>query len=403
MRHSIKKIFQNLKIYLFFILFIAFIALLVSFESTLSYEKVDNLHNQQKIITKLTKLDKSDLELALIEFNGKSIQLHQEIDNLQLLYKYAYLEKFLLNNEEEYKSALQKLSLLTDKFNQAAKEYYIETDDKQYEMTTKIKLQKALEEINQQIKSILIQTLTYNEKKFKLIHYFIIGIFFLILIATFYYNKMLNAIYKDIEFLSQNNKNKKTYSIFSQEADAISLRMNRRTQDSTNPDLIDPVTQIHNYKGLVHMYELKKDAHKKYITTVSVLEIDNFSQAQSIYPENIKEAILKKIAYTLSLHAQAIDVVSRTGYNQFTIILSRSTKEQAFKDVEKIQQSISELKFTTPSQTTTKITVSGGFVVKQYNSSLKEAIKQAKEILTYAQSIGRNKILQSRDFAHKEI
>jgi diguanylate cyclase (GGDEF)-like protein len=111
---------------------------------------------------------------------------------------------------------------------------------------------------------------------------------------------------------------------------------------------------------------------------------------------------LKKIAYTISLHEQPIDVIARTDYNQFTIIFSRSEKEQAYKDVEIIRQSIAELKFNIPHTETTQITVSGGFVIKPNNSSLEEAMKQAKEVLRFAQSTGKNKILQTRDLSKRD-
>ena len=51
----------------------------------------------------------------------------------------------------------------------------------------------------------------------------------------------------------------------------------------------------------------------------------------------------------------------------------------------------------------TQITVSGGFIIKPNNTSLEEAMKQAKEILHYAQSTGKNKILQLRDLAQKDM
>jgi Na+/phosphate symporter len=115
----------------------ATLGMLLALEQGLSYDKIDNLYKQKQIISTLTKLDKSDLELALIQFNGKSTQLHQEIDKLHLLYKYAYIDKYLLNNTKEYMDDLRKLSQLTDSFNEAAKEYYVEIADKKLEKEAK--------------------------------------------------------------------------------------------------------------------------------------------------------------------------------------------------------------------------------------------------------------------------
>jgi diguanylate cyclase (GGDEF)-like protein len=403
MKQSIKKIFQNLNTYLLFVLFVAILGMLLVLEHSLSFDKVDNLRNQKKIISTLTKLDKSDLELALIQFNGKSTQLHQEINKLRTLYKYAYIDKYVLKNEQEYFADLQRLAELTDAFNKAAKEYYVDTRDVVREKATKQQLERALYTINKHIDSMLLKTITYNEEKFYFVKNAVVVIFILILLATFYYRRTINAIYKDIEFLYQVDKNRKTYTIFSQEADAIALRMNRKNVSNDNPDFIDPVTGINNHKGLINAYSMKRNAKESNFTSVTVIEVDTFSKSNRVFPQDVTQAILKKIAYTISLHEQAVDVIARTDFNQFTIVLSRSSKEQSYKDVEIIRESIAELKFNIPHKGSTQVTVSGGFVIKPNNTSLEEAMKQAKEILRYAQSTGTNRILQARDLAQRDM
>ena len=403
MKHSIKKIFQNLNTYLLFVLVAATLGLLTTFEHTLSFDKVDNLVNQKKIISSLTKLDKSDLELALILFNGKSTRLHQEIDKLRTMYKYAYMDKYLVHNEEEYLSDLDKLSELTDKFNKAAQEYYVDTNNKALEAKAKKELDIAFAKINKQIDTILLKNIHYNEEKFKYIKNTVIVIFILILLATIYYRRALNAIYRDIEFLQQIDKQRKNYNIYSQEIDAIALRVNRKQVTNDNPDMLDSVTEINNYKGMINDYSNKKRTQDSNFTSVTVLEIDNFSKSNRAFPQDVTQAILKKVAYTISLHQQPLDIIARTDYNQFTVILSRPSKEQAYKDVELIRESIAELKFNIPKKGATQITVSGGFIIKPNNTSLEEAIKQAKEILRYAQSLGTNKIMQTRDLAQKDM
>ena len=88
---------------------------------------------------------------------------------------------------------------------------------------------------------------------------------------------------------------------------------------------------------------------------------------------------MKKIAYTISLYEQPVDVIARTDYNQYTIILSRPSKEQCFKDADLIRESIADLKFNVPNVGTERITVTGGHIIKPNNTALDEAIKQAKD------------------------
>jgi diguanylate cyclase (GGDEF)-like protein len=225
----------------------------------------------------------------------------------------------------------------------------------------------------------------------------------LVFFATIWYRRRLNYIYKDIEYLYQIDKGKKSHEIFSLEADAISLRMNRKSVTTDNASMIDPVTGINNHKGMLNTYSTKKGLKDSNFTSVTILEIDNFSKSRRTFSQEITQAMLKKVAYTISLHELPIDVIARTDYNQFTLILSRPSKEQSFKDVELIRQSISELKFNIPNKGPTNITVSGGFVIKPNNTNLDEALKQAYEILKYAKTTGINKILQTRDLAERDM
>ena len=405
MKHSIKNIFKNLNSYLFFVLFSAFIGMVLTFEQGLSFEKVDNLNNQKKTISILTKLQKDDIELALIQFNGKSVYLRQEIAKLRNLYKYNFSDKYIFNNTEEYLEDLKELSSLTTAFNAAAHAYYVKTNVKnlEAEKEKEKQLETAFFNINTHIDNMLFRNTAYDQRKFEIAEIAVVTFFVLVLLATIWYRKRLYSIYKDIEHLYQVQKDKKSHTIFSIEADAIALRMNRKTVNTDNPSMLDPITGINNHKGMTNSYSHKKGLKDSNFTSVTLLEIDNFSKSKRAFSQELTQAILKKVAYTISLHEQPIDVIARTDYNQFTLILSRSSKEQSFKDVEQIRQSISELRFNVPEKGSSNITVSGGFIIKPNNTNLEEAIKQAKEILNYAKSSGTNRVLQTRDMAEKEM
>lgn len=213
----------------------------------------------------------------------------------------------------------------------------------------------------------------------------------------------MQLIYNDILFLYAVENNKKGYGVFSEEIDAISLRMKRKPVISDNPAMIDTVTDINNNKGLMHSYAEKKGMKDSNFTSVTVFEVDNFSKSNRVFSQDFTQAILKKIAFTMTLHEQATDVIARTDYNQFTLVFSRASKEQLFKDMEIIRQSISELKFRTPEKESVQITVTGGLVIKPNNTNLEESIRQAKEVLEHAKSTGRNKISQLSDVAHKHF
>ena len=400
MKHSIKGIFKNLSTYLFFVFFVAFLAIMLILEQQLSFTKIDILKKEQKIAKELVESHETDKELLLIQFNAKSTKILQNINKLRTLYKYNIFEQFVIQNSNEYNRELNTLYTLGMQLSNAAQTYY--TQKKNIPKLKEAYI-AAFKKFDNQINKMLLQSLEYNEQKFELIKYAVGVIFLLVFLATFWYRKMLSSIYEDINYLFKVNKNKDDYEIFSMEADAIALRMNRKTQVMDNPHLIDPVTGINNYKGLLHSYSHKKSMKDSNFTAVALLEIDNFSKSKRVFAQEIAQAMLKKVAYTISLHEQPVDVIARTDYNQFTVVLSRPTKEQAFKEVDLMRESIAELKFNIPEHGPVQITISGGFVIKPSNTSIEEALRQAKEILEYAKSIGKNKILQVRDLAQKEM
>ncbi len=403
MKHSIKNIFKNLSTYLFFLFFVAFLSLMLMLDQQLSFDKIDTLNNDKTIIKKVKECHEKDMGLALIQLNAQSMKLLQSIEKLKILYKYNIYEKLVIRNKIEYTRELNKLNILIHKFNNFTHIYYIEKRNHTIKNNIKEKQLYISKALNEQLNNMLFTTMKYNREKFELVKYFVTVTLFFIFFATFWYRRVLKAIYKDISYLFQLDKIKGSYTIYSIEADAIALRMNRRNQVKDNPDFIDPVTSINNYKGLLHAYSYKKSLKNSNFTTVTLLEIDNFSKSNRPFSQEITQAILKKIAYTMSLYEQPVDVIARTDYNQFTLILSRQTKEQAFKEADLIRESIAELKFNIPNHGVAQITVSGGFIIKPGNMSIEESLKQANEILKYAKSIGKNKILQVRDLAQKEI
>ncbi|RLA78887.1 MAG: GGDEF domain-containing protein [Epsilonproteobacteria bacterium] len=393
MKQSIKNIFGKLSLFFLFATLFAGLGALMTIDHSRSYDKLDNLANQKYIISSLTKLSKDDIELALIQFNGKSTQLLHDIDKLRNSYEYNFTEKYVLDNSKEYLSDLDKLKNLTITFNQNARDYY--TKDKKNEKVKETVLKESFHNIFNQINNMIFRSVNYNKAKFNIHKNVTYFAFIVILVASLIFRKKLNAIYGDLYYLY--NMSNKDYVIYSEEADAISLRMNRKPTTSDNPSMLDPVTGINNHKGMVNSYAEKKGMKESNFTSLTIIEIDNFSKAHRAYSQEFTQNILKKVAFTISLHEQATDVISRIDYNQFAIILSRSSKEASFKDIDIIRQSISEIKFKSPQTGSITVTVSGGYVIKPNNTTLDESLRESRKILEHAKSHGKNRVSQAKD------
>jgi len=95
MKHSIKKIFKNLSLFLFGVSLFAGISFLITIDNANSHIKINNLNNQKSIVSTLLNLPKNSIEIVVIELNGKSKQLSIEIEKLRTLYSYNFIEKYL--------------------------------------------------------------------------------------------------------------------------------------------------------------------------------------------------------------------------------------------------------------------------------------------------------------------
>ena len=396
MKHSIKNIFNNLIMLWILISFVTALSILSTIERNSSFKKVNSLITQKATLTTLIQLNKKDIEYALIQYNGKTTHILNKIEILRNLYIYDFTGRYILDNSNEYMSDLDKLSELVSIFNDKATHYY--TNNIKDEKINFQELHNYYSKINNHINSIIFKNISYEELKFHMIEKISIVAFLLILFTTIWYRKRLNIIYNDILFLFSANANKANYEIFSEEVNAISHRMKRKHSISEDTSMMDQATDIYNAKGFFKSFTEKKNLKGENLTFITILEVDNFSQDDNQFTKETTNAILRKIAFSISLYEQTTDVVARTQYNQFSIILSRQTKEKAFKEIEAIRQSISEIKFKNNDAQSINITVSGGFVIKTENTSLEEATKEAKRVLQRAKDSGKNKISQVNDF-----
>lgn len=367
-------------------------------EQYYSYQKVENLNGQKKTLIKLFNKQKQPADVDIIKYNSTIALLHSKTNKLLNRIQYNYLTSLILKNTKESTEDLYKLNKLINKLDKNIRENIeLNSNDINFK-NSQIKLKKTYISTLIFIDSIILKNVSYDSKIFNIFFKLFILIIGVVLFITFWYKIRLNNIYKDILLLSSANSRKKDINIFSQEVETILSKTTKKTQVSNNPTMIDPITEINNNKGMAQAYLESKSSKGNSFSSVTILEIDNFSKSKRVFSQEFTQEILKKVAYTISLHEQITDIIARTDYNQFTLIFSRNSKEQLFKDVDLVRQSISEIKLTTQEEKTIKITVTGGFIIKTNNSSLEDSIRKAKKLLEDAKYINEaNKVFQIKD------
>ena len=399
MRTSIRKIFNNWKLQsaILTVLLgaVAFTALL----EHNSFDKVNNLKNQKELVFFITEIGRNDLELASVQYRGKSTQLHFEPEKLQTLNGRDILGQYFLGHSGEYAEDLEKLKLLAVEFTDSAGKWYAE-DNKDLKQREK-EMINARNRILVHIDRMIQTNASYDYDKFMIQQALIYLALLQALLMLAIFVKKFALIQRDVSSLyaiDSTDADGEPYVIMTEEVDTISKRMHRKPQASENPAMIDPVTEINNHKGMLYAFSNKRSMKDGNYVTVCLFEIDGFKELDKKYPKTFTQAVLKKIAFMISLYEQHTDVIARTDYNQFAVILSRSKLEQSLHDFEQIRASVEETAFKVPKGETIRLTVTGGFATKLDSATLDETIQQAQQVLDKSRAKGlTNHISQLTD------
>ena len=398
MKFSILSVFKNIKFY--FLIMTALLALIsfIELNRQTSFDKIQHLEEQKVLVNKIYQLGRNDLDYSLINAQGIGTQLKTNLSILTSMTANDFLGKMLGLNYK-YNNKIEKLSLLEDTYISNANNYYQKKDENLSLKLNELTASKV--SLLNQLNEMIISDIDEDYKKFSITQWIIYATLFLMLIGALFYSKKLTVIYEDIRSLFAIGNERSPEFIQTQEVNTIKMRMVRKPSLSQSPNMIDPITELKNYKGMMQAYSEKKGLKESNYTAVCVFEIDNFKELEKNLSKEYTQSVLKKISFIISLYEQPTDVIARIEYDEFAVILSRETKNKAFDDCDAMRKSISETAFNNPEGGTVPFTLSGGLLIKPNNKSLDDAIKEAREILQTAKANGKNRIAQIREHAER--
>ncbi len=400
MRWSIKKIFNNLSTTLLSLTVILGLLAAIFFTLNSSVAKTDLIIEQKALIKEAYNLGREDIQLSNIQLRGIIDTLRYDITKMKDAFEFDVLGNYVFGHSVEYLKDLEQLSIKQLLYIEAAQAYYYQSLERLDARLDDYDFAQA--EYEAKLFDLEEKHLIYESEKFNILQYIIYLAFAVSLITTLWFSRRLSFVYKDLKTLYSVDLESKDRVYLTEEAEMITKRMSRKPTATENPAFIDPVTEINNYKGLLHGFANRKGTGGAALA-VCVFALDNFRDIEKKYKKDFAEHILKKIAFMLSLNEQHTDVVGRIDYDQFVFVVNRATQAIALNDCEQIRKSIEEAKFKTHNGIPIKVTASGGFVVKTPNKPLDQTIAHAKELLAVAISQGGNKIAQSRDASEKRL
>ncbi|MDR9889245.1 GGDEF domain-containing protein [Pseudenterobacter timonensis] len=165
----------------------------------------------------------------------------------------------------------------------------------------------------------------------------------------------------------------------------------------TDLSMIDPLTGVYNRRGLQNRIEnLPASEHHEHF--ILLLDIDHFKAYNDRYGHMMGDQALTRVSAAIRDTVRSRDIVARFGGEEFLVLLTSLTLDQARQTAERIRQQILDLKIPhcLNESTFTTITVSIGMGIFDTENT-ESAIEKADKALYEAKHRGRNNILLSRE------
>lgn len=156
---------------------------------------------------------------------------------------------------------------------------------------------------------------------------------------------------------------------------------------------VDQLTGVLTRRGFLEQAEREIARFRHYGRPGSLVmfDVDHFKSINDTYGHGVGDQVLRNLADLTASTLQPTDVFGRLGGEEFAIILSEQSGDQAFVAVERLRKAIADQKMILPDGTVVQITVSFGVSpLAPSVSSVSAWLERADRLLYSAKESGRN-------------
>ena len=159
----------------------------------------------------------------------------------------------------------------------------------------------------------------------------------------------------------------------------------------------DPLTRMLNRRYLPVIMQRETEISIKHDIRYAVVfvDIDHFKKINDGYGHEAGDQVLQRFGEIMNAEVRAGDFIFRYGGEEFLLLMSDSSRDEAERVSERIRSMVSEAIFTTDKGEKVAVTTSIGVAMHDGHPDYNHVIRRADEALYQAKNSGRNKVVMA--------
>jgi len=140
--------------------------------------------------------------------------------------------------------------------------------------------------------------------------------------------------------------------------------------------------------------EIRRTENYRHALALFMLDIDEFKKINDVHGHQAGDVVIRTLAGLVKRNTRSSDLVGRYGGDEFMVLITSTTEEQAVSSVEILREKISGTDIAIPgTEVPVRITVSGGLAMfPAHGQSTTELFRAADDALFESKRNGRNRI-----------
>ncbi|OCL27066.1 hypothetical protein U472_06175 [Orenia metallireducens] len=172
----------------------------------------------------------------------------------------------------------------------------------------------------------------------------------------------------------------------------VSNSLYKRFKIEATQDFLTGLNNVRSFDNKLNNIINQLQKNQKNLSII-ILDIDHFKKINDTYGHLAGDSILKELAKVLSNSCRDFDIVSRTGGEEFCILLPDCPNQMAIAVAERIRKNVEKHQFVLANQQKVHITVSVGITTyPDKTRNLDNIVEEADHALYQAKQTGRNRV-----------